>query len=659
MALFKSSKPAGSGVLNAVMSGFGDAVERRTGTGWSGSGRASEALKALRADARTLQPLDERFGALARHAGLAEADIRLVAAAAVSEYVVSGHLLAGALSGDDGPARLSVAMALEVAGVPATAEYAQLHLGDLAPVTTTGLLTVSGDGPALARRVEVAPPVLAHLAGDDKPTEAVLTMRTPTMPVETPGVDDVAAALDGGERLVWIHSPLGAAGPSLAAAAVEAVDGTWFAGDVALAPPGMEPDTAAAELILDATLRGGILVLLHAERVSQTVLSRAPLPILAVSQEPWDVTRAPHLPVTVTAKRLSLAERAAAWERIMGHKVEREIIALRLSAEQILAIGEHVWAEHARDDDPDDPVDSPARIRAAARMLGKSKSSKATAADPVTLDDLVLPDHTRAEVERLLNWARYRDDVTARGSLHGKGGKGSGIAALFAGSPGTGKTLAAHVIADALAMDIYQVEISSIVDKYIGETEKNLERVFTAAEAMNAVLFFDEADALFGSRSEVKDARDRYANQEVAYLLQRMEQFDGITILATNLRGNLDPAFSRRLHFMITFPDPDEPTRRQLWQRHLEPAGEIDETDPPDLDHLAKTVELAGGEIRNIVLAATYDAVAEGAPISMRHLRGAVRREYSKLGRRVPPIYLEPTDVGQPSTGRLGSWPPR
>ena len=658
MALFKSSKPAGSGVLDAVMSGFGDAAERRSGTGWSGAGRATEALKALRGDSRTLQPLDERFGSLARYAGLADADTRLLAAATVSEFVVSGHLLAGALSGDDGPARLSVAMALEVAGIPDTAEYAQLHLGDLAPVITTGLLTLTGDGPMLARRVAVTPRVLAHLAGDDKPTEAALTMRTPTLPVATPGVDEVAAALDAGERLVWIHSPLGAAGPSLAAAAVESVGGTWFAGDVALAPPGMEPDAAATELILDATLRGGILVLLHAELVSQSVLNRAPLPVLAVSHEPWDVTRAPKLPVTVAAKRLSLAERAAAWERIMGHAVEREIIALRLSAEQILAIGEHVWAEHARDD-ADEPVDSPARIRAAARMLGKSKSSKATAADPVTLDDLVLPEHTRAEVERLLNWARYRDDVTARGSLHGKGGKGSGIAALFAGSPGTGKTLAAHVIADALAMDIYQVEISSVVDKYIGETEKNLERVFTAAEAMNAVLFFDEADALFGSRSEVKDARDRYANQEVAYLLQRMEQFDGITILATNLRGNLDPAFSRRLHFMITFPDPDEATRRQLWQRHLEPAGDVDEADPPDLDHLAKTVELAGGEIRNIVLAATYDAVAEGAPISMRHLRGAVRREYSKLGRRVPPVYLDSSELSQASTRGLGSWPPR
>ena len=156
------------------------------------------------------------------------------------------------------------------------------------------------------------------------------------------------------------------------------------------------------------------------------------------------------------------------------------------------------------------------------------------------------------------------------GPLHGKGGKGIGICALFSGPPGTGKTLAAHVVADSLGMDLYQVDLSSIVDKYIGETEKNLERVFVEAEATNAVLFFDEADALFGSRSEVKDAKDRYANQEIAYLLQRMEQFDGITVLASNLRGNIDPAFARRLHFMVAFPDPDEATRQRLWTHHLE-----------------------------------------------------------------------------------------
>ena len=141
------------------------------------------------------------------------------------------------------------------------------------------------------------------------------------------------------------------------------------------------------------------------------------------------------------------------------------------------------------------------------------------------------------------------------------------------------------------------------MDKYIGGTEKNLEKVFAEAESLNAVLFFDEADALFGSRSEVKDAKDRYANQEIAYLLQRMEQFDGITVLATNLRGNLDPAFSRRLHFVIHFPDPDVPTRRELWRHHLANLAGLDPDDPILLDKLAVSVDMAGGDIRNIVSA--------------------------------------------------------
>ena len=157
-------------------------------------------------------------------------------------------------------------------------------------------------------------------------------------------------------------------------------------------------------------------------------------------------------------------------------------------------------------------------------------------------------------------------------------------------------------------MDLFQVDLSAVVDKYIGETEKNLEWVFQAAEALNVVLFFDEADALFGSRSEVKDAKDRYANQEVAYLLQRMEHFDGITVLATNLRGNLDKAFSRRLSFIVPFPNPDATTRRRLWNHHLAQLDELSQDNPIDVDVLADALEVAGGDIRNAVLAAAYDA---------------------------------------------------
>jgi len=253
-----------------------------------------------------------------------------------------------------------------------------------------------------------------------------------------------------------------------------------------------------------------------------------------------------------------------------------------------------------------------------------------------------VPERTLAELHRIVAWVAHRDAVLARGgthgSVHGSGGRGGGLSALFAGGPGTGKTLAAQVIAAELNLELFQVDLSTVIDKYIGETEKNLEKIFHEAESRNVVLFFDEADALFGSRSEVRDARDRYANQEVSYLLQRMEHFDGITVLATNLRGNLDQAFSRRMQFIVHFPDPDAPTRYRLWQQHLANAGDLDPADPVELAFLADTVELAGGDIRNIVLAATYDAAVQGSAVGMRHVRAATEREYQKLGRRVPSV---------------------
>jgi SpoVK/Ycf46/Vps4 family AAA+-type ATPase len=249
----------------------------------------------------------------------------------------------------------------------------------------------------------------------------------------------------------------------------------------------------------------------------------------------------------------------------------------------------------------------------------------------------------------LLNWVRDRDDVLAGGPVHG-GGKGTGICALFSGSPGTGKTLAARVIADTLGMDILTVDLAGVIDKYIGETEKNLEKIFNQAESLNAVLFFDEADALFSSRSAIKDAKDRYANQEVAYLLQRMEQLDGLTILATNLRGNLDPAFARRLHFVVHFPDPDVATRRALWVHHLTNVSALDPADPVSVDLLAETVEVTGGDIRNIVMTAAYAAVAEGSELGMRHLVDGAIREFAKLGRRIPnhPVFNPRSEAGHP-----------
>lgn len=205
--------------------------------------------------------------------------------------------------------------------------------------------------------------------------------------------------------------------------------------------------------------------------------------------------------------------------------------------------------------------------------------------------------------------------------------------ALFAGESGTGKTMSAEVVATDLGMDLYVVDLSTVVDKYIGETEKNLERIFTEASAVNAVLLFDEADAIFGKRSEVKDARDRHANIESAYLLQRMESFDGIAVLTTNLRANLDEAFTRRLDVVADFPMPDAAQRLALWERCL---GErVPRAADVDLRFCADRFELAGGSIRSCAVTAAYLAAESGQELTMGQVVESVAQEYRKLGRLV------------------------
>lgn len=208
-----------------------------------------------------------------------------------------------------------------------------------------------------------------------------------------------------------------------------------------------------------------------------------------------------------------------------------------------------------------------------------------------------------------------------------------GVTVLFAGPPGTGKTMAAEVISRELGLDLYKIDLSTVISKYIGETEKNLEQIFIEAETSNAILFFDEADALFGKRSEVRDSHDRYANIEISYLLQRMEAYDGVTILATNLRANLDEAFKRRLQFAVDFPFPEEDDRLRIWQAlfpHNAPCeNEI------DLELMARRFRLAGGNIRNILVSAAYLAAADGGRLGMAHLLHAAKRELQKMGRLV------------------------
>jgi SpoVK/Ycf46/Vps4 family AAA+-type ATPase len=263
--------------------------------------------------------------------------------------------------------------------------------------------------------------------------------------------------------------------------------------------------------------------------------------------------------------------------------------------------------------------------------------------------DIVLPETSRGQLHDLAARARNRDRVLIEWGMRPGGGRGRGVTALFAGDSGTGKTMSAEVIAGGLGLDLYTVNLATVVDKYVGETEKNLERIFAEAGGVNAVLLFDEADAIFGKRSEVRDAHDRYANIESAYLLQRMETFDGLAILATNLRANIDEAFTRRLDMIIDFPAPDETSRLSIWRHCLAPP--VPCAPGLDLEFCARSFTLSGGNIRSAATTAAYLAAGVNREIGMAELISAVQQEYRKLGRLVlerefGPYFATPVPAG-------------
>ncbi|MBG7609483.1 MAG: ATP-binding protein [Anaerolineae bacterium] len=247
--------------------------------------------------------------------------------------------------------------------------------------------------------------------------------------------------------------------------------------------------------------------------------------------------------------------------------------------------------------------------------------------------DIILPMDQRTILRELIDTVRQRPTVLDEWQVGVKLASSRGVTVLFTGPPGTGKTMAAEIMAGELGLDLYRIDLSGVVSKYIGETEKNLEKIFEEATTSNAILFFDEADALFGKRSEVRDAHDRYANLEISYLLQRMEEYDGVTILATNLRANLDEAFTRRLQFAVEFPFPEEPDRQRIWEALFPQSVPIEEK--LDFAIMASRFRFAGGNIRNVIVNAAYLAATDGGKVTMDHLLHGTRRELQKMGRLV------------------------
>jgi ATPase family associated with various cellular activities (AAA) len=333
----------------------------------------------------------------------------------------------------------------------------------------------------------------------------------------------------------------------------------------------------------------------------------------------------------VEAAMPSFGERHQAWSDLSGAVDTRDVAAkFRLSTGQIAdASAVAKLAATMRGAAAPEPVD----LDFGARQASSSRLGELAAriAPGYRWGDLVLPERQRELLQSISAYLRHRDRVLSDWGYEKSVARTQGLKVLFAGESGTGKTMAAQVLAAELGLELFRVDLATIVSKYIGETEKNLDRIFSAADGSNAILFFDEADALFGKRSEVSDSHDRYANIEVAYLLQKMEQYAGAVILATNFRRNIDEAFVRRLDFVIDFPFPEADDRKRIW-RLLLPA-EAPLADDIDVDFLATQFKLSGGAIRNCSLSAAFQAADGGDIIEMRHLVRAVAQEYGKQGR--------------------------
>ncbi len=367
-------------------------------------------------------------------------------------------------------------------------------------------------------------------------------------------------------------------------------------------------------------------------QITTAFLQHVPGLVMVSCREPWRV--GDRRAVRMDVPRPDRQEQAALWRTALGPLaeplagfIERVASQFHIGSSGIAAASTQAIAQS------DGEAELPAVLWAACCTQARPHLDELAQRVELhaTWEDLILPEAQKELLRAMVAQQQHRALVHHRWGFGGSGGRGLGVSALFVGQSGTGKTLAAEVIAHALQLDLYRIDLSQVVSKYIGETEKNLRRVFDAAEEGGAVLLFDESDALFGKRSEVKDSHDRYANMEVSYLLQRMETYHGVAVLTSNMRSALDTAFLRRLRFIVHFPFPDKQQRRELWRRSF-PASMPSQA--LDFDKLAR-LSLAGGGIRNIALAAAFLAAEEGGPVGMRHLLTAARSEYAKLERPI------------------------
>ncbi|UMG91011.1 ATP-binding protein [Nocardioides sp. TF02-7] len=594
----EESATAGEGAPDRVL-GFADAAVAHALALLEG-GDPEDTADQLDAAREGLLTDRSPFAALCANARAGGAAAEMLALLVAAEVDTALSAQVGVLSGSGRPGPVTLGAAARLLGGVSRCAAA---VGPASPLVRAALVDVRRGPTWAASEVQLAPGVVWALAGDPAPD--------PDLPLGTravPGDPDAVAA----PPLVLVSGPdqvrrrdLGVRhcpASSLLVGTAPADDAGW------------------AALVREATITGAALVVELGDGG------------LSPDGRRW-VERATHLRWVLTSRdELPLAG-LPATERV-------ELVAADDPVDEDewrAALGDvpHTHRIHAaqlelvRTTLPAVDGDVDAAVR---RLLGGPLGRLAHRVRPRKgWSDLVLTEAKTAQLRSVVG--RYRHGTTVYDEWGVTTASGRGVVALFTGPSGTGKTLAAEVVAHSLELDLYRIDLSTVVSKYIGETEQNLDRLFAAASAGNAVLFFDEADSVFGKRAEVRDARDRYANLEVSYLLQRLEAYDGVVVLATNLPGNIDEAFLRRIHEVVHFTQPSVEERRAIWQRHLDdgrmPVGDV------DVATLASRFELTGGQIRNVVLSAAFRAVEDGVPVSTAHIHGAIAGEMRKLSRMV------------------------
>jgi hypothetical protein len=589
------------------------------------------------------------LAALADEHGLSPAALDILLAVAAPALHGDAARLYGILGNDPGRALVDEALLQRILGDRLGPHDLAAELHPRAPLVRLGIVDIEPERPRPFAALAVEPVVLARLRGEPPELGAALAMRHADRALAAldlaPGV--FASALDALARAarplrLAIRGRAGAGRRALLAAFAEragralgVIDATLLPRDAELFAAALAAALRRAQLASLLPVVAGLDAVVLGDRaggeLAREVLAAHPGP-LAIIAPPGASPPLPLGHAAIDLPALSETERLGVWQRALaaGGRWLRD--AAGLAARYRVGPGViHRAAAAVADHDPlapcDDRLEAFLRQTRDLRLAGHARRVERLA----SWADLVLPPDVMDSLRELVGRVRHRRTVFEDWGMGRTLPTARGLTALFSGQPGTGKTLVAGVIARELGLDLYQVDLSKVMSKWIGETERNLASIFDAAEDGQVILLFDEADSLFAKRTEVRSSNDRYANLEVNYLLQRLDAFEGFAILTTNASGSIDPAFKRRLSFRLSFPFPDEDTRAELWRAHL--PRELPRAGELVFHALAHKYQLSGGYIRNACLRAAFLAAQEETALHQHHLERAVALEFAELGK--------------------------